>query len=384
MADDGPNAGNRSIFSDNSGNRYKFEKPDDIEMFVVSERAFWGEITQVIKGEALRQSFIDYLKEGLDILENDHPFHSLLGGGERSPEAYWKVLDEYGSGLRPTRTSTLAINLEDVQQTANVAAASTETRQLVGTFLITINAPEVSSLTISANDAVRDLRSATADAKAIQAAAPNIVTNLNEAKSAADKAKTTLETQLAEADEWHEDLQKTVDEACKVAAEDARKSTVESVHTALELKEPQEYWSVRRDAHQTDRQWSLGFFVGLCVVAMVGIPLYASKVLEWEQVQPDALMLSFAVLVVPGLIGVWLIRIASKSHATHRTLEVDAAEREVMTKAYLALNANERLTEDDKHLILKAIFRPSMQQGEEEPMPSWIDAVFSRIGAQSK
>lgn len=128
----------------------------------------------------------------------------------------------------------------------------------------------------------------------------------------------------------------------------------------MALRAPVEYWKGRKEKHER-RAAVTGRAVFISMAALVVIlGVIAAWVLTNLNLEgkPDAWRL--ALVTVVGVIGVWAVRLIVRMFLSHTHLATDAAERETMVMTYLALLEAEKLpTDDDRKLILQALFRPA-------------------------
>jgi hypothetical protein len=86
-----------------------------------------------------------------------------------------------------------------------------------------------------------------------------------------------------------------------------------------------------------------------------------------------------------GLLSIF-IRLNLRQYNTHTFLEHEASERRIMTKTYLALSNENSLTSDnDRKIVLEALFRPSQAAGiPESAVSTPIELVVKAITERNK
>lgn len=91
-----------------------------------------------------------------------------------------------------------------------------------------------------------------------------------------------------------------------------------------------------------------------------------------------------ATLGLVGVIGVWATRLIVRMFLSHIHLETDSAERVTMVKTYLSLLEAEALpTDDDRKLILEALFRPASDGiVKEDALSNPALDILTKIGSR--
>ncbi len=385
-------------FVDDQGVRYQIEGRDDVRAFVQEEESFWAGVTHSL----LDQSWVSMLQEwisiGLTALETGHPYErpaesGVMRAGDRlvsvadleSQNEFRRVIFQYQLGMRPTRTSAFATELNETKRIDNDARRLGLIRKIVADFLLANSDMNFKETVKDARElsAVLDeaIVAAKAENEAMRGTLSRVSAQIQEAKLFSDHA----DRQVEAAGQLLKNFPIRLANECTSAANNAAAQAANTILADKELREPQGFWEGREAGHKRSRGTFLVLFFALCLSAAALISGLAYLLFEPRIGEAhESWTIAFALLGAPGLLAVWVIRMVGKIYTTHQALETDAAERVTMMKAFLALNASNKLTPDDKHLILKALFRPSHQVVEEEPMPSWIDAVFSRVGTQNK
>ena len=89
-------------------------------------------------------------------------------------------------------------------------------------------------------------------------------------------------------------------------------------------------------------------------------------------------------LGIPGFLILWLLRISSRVFFTNLALFNDAKERVSMINTFLALmEDHEKVKEEDRFLILQAIFRHSSASSNDDAVPQhWISQILHRGGGK--
>jgi Family of unknown function (DUF6161) len=132
----------------------------------------------------------------------------------------------------------------------------------------------------------------------------------------------------------------------------------------MQLKAPVGYWNGKRTKHRIAAiWWSIGFAVYLIVAGCLAVYLFGQA---WTHAEGDGLtgrhfLLAAGIGTVLTLIF-WISRVLMRIFLGELHLYTDAEERSVMTETYLALIKEGAATEQERALILAALFR-SAQDG---------------------
>jgi hypothetical protein len=90
-----------------------------------------------------------------------------------------------------------------------------------------------------------------------------------------------------------------------------------------------------------------------------------------------------AIIGLVSVLGVWAVRLLVRLFLSNSHLATDADERVTLVKTYLALMEADKLPfDDDKKLILEALFRPASDgMVKEETLPHPMLEMFMKIGS---
>lgn len=146
----------------------------------------------------------------------------------------------------------------------------------------------------------------------------------------------------------------------------------------LALLAPTEYWRDRSTAHRkTARKYAYAFggtlAVFLTVFGWLGVTQLAKPATE-------SVVLAVLPVLIPAFAGVWVLRILGRLLSENLMIAQDAHERETMVKTFLALMRDETtgkevITDEDRRLILHALFRPSAVTATDDAPPlHWAEA----------
>jgi hypothetical protein len=156
---------------------------------------------------------------------------------------------------------------------------------------------------------------------------------------------------------------------------DQGKESVEAIHGEVEtakaelnrltsaynehmaLKSPVAYWQENGDTHHASAKTYLkvlALVVPISVLLLAGIGWFLLGSEERPPVGHIILFFMFAGLIV------WLLRVLSRLYLSHKHLEVDARERIVAAKTYLALiGEGVEAREAERTIIMGTLFRPA-------------------------
>lgn len=145
---------------------------------------------------------------------------------------------------------------------------------------------------------------------------------------------------------------------------DASKKTLDDIANTydkkLALQAAVAYWTKKAERH---RNFSIGFGVAF-VTTLIGVGYLGFQELYpiLKDLKPDEKPESWiiALIVISAVVSVWIVRLIVRVLLSHIHLQRDSSERATMLLTYLALaREGSGLKEDEKKLILQALFRPS-------------------------
>ena len=132
----------------------------------------------------------------------------------------------------------------------------------------------------------------------------------------------------------------------------------------MELQAPVEYWNEKSKSHG---RWEIGFsLLSGAYFIVAAFALYGAA--------------SGALLGITTLIF-WIGRLVIKLWLSEHHLRIDSNERAVMTKTYLAMTENDSASNEDRAIVLSAIFRPTPDGvvKEEGPNDFGVNAQLARL-----
>ncbi len=148
---------------------------------------------------------------------------------------------------------------------------------------------------------------------------------------------------------------------------EAFKATETAYKEQMELQAPVTYWTQKAEDHKIQQNtlkfWVIAYFAvttpavigafGLAGGWLIGISAGGGKVDSPLYVVTGAGLAAVTTLVF------WAGRLLTRFYLSQNHLHHDANDRAVMTKTYLALTSVRQADENDRAIILAALFRPS-------------------------
>lgn len=179
-------------------------------------------------------------------------------------------------------------------------------------------------------------------------------------------------------DEWNERANKTTEEWGKLK---------KVYDTELGLRAPTIYWSDRARS----QAWTASGYAGAFLLSMFVLAyLFVAEGLPYlSAVAKDSnLLLAVLPVLVPAFGAVWILRILGRLLSESLALMRDANERRTLVMTFLALMKDDEtgksvVKEEDRILILHALFRPSLPTtADDAPPVHWFDLLSSRLGSK--
>jgi hypothetical protein len=134
----------------------------------------------------------------------------------------------------------------------------------------------------------------------------------------------------------------------------------------MRLKAPVDYWRAKAASHESKS----GIYRNVAAIYAVVIVCCTISIIYWlshlglELVarvgsQPYALLFIGVTGLTLASLLLWTERILVKLYLSEHHLAIDARERETMAQTYLALTADKAATDEDRVVVLSALFRPT-------------------------
>lgn len=150
----------------------------------------------------------------------------------------------------------------------------------------------------------------------------------------------------------------------------------------LALLAPTEYWRTRATNH---REKAKHYAIAFGVTLTIFLALFAFLAIGYllKPAEGSVLLIVLPVLV-PAFAGVWVLRILGRLLSENLAISQDASERETMVKTFLSLMRDETtgktvITDDDRRLILHALFRQSaVTSADDTPPIHWLQSFKTK------
>lgn len=157
----------------------------------------------------------------------------------------------------------------------------------------------------------------------------------------------------------------------------------QQVSDSIRLDASHNLWRERSSAHL---KWSLGAFAVMlvCIIALVTIVLsYGLPAIEptaFEIVTRSGYTTHKLIVISLCVIGAaWVLRFVARSIVENMSLRSDAQHRQSMLETYLALRGEVGLKDEERVIILNALFRPLPGQTPDENPPTPAGEAFQKL-----
>lgn len=132
------------------------------------------------------------------------------------------------------------------------------------------------------------------------------------------------------------------------------------------LQAPVQYWTDKAFEHRKlaekyrNRLIIFGFVsIAICILAYIAVfKTVATGALQIEN-SVSASLLAFGGLALLTTAALWVARILSRLYLSQHHLAIDANERATMVTTYLALSKEGSVADQDRAIVLAALFRPT-------------------------
>lgn len=149
--------------------------------------------------------------------------------------------------------------------------------------------------------------------------------------------------------------------------------------TDMELKAAEKFWSNKRRINRRREETAkTRLFYGLGIVAVALVLLYS--LVGWLAPKDNTPLIIFLCLI-PTVLAVWPLRVLANQVRTNKDMADDAEEREAMVYTFKALEFENRVGNDERLVILSALFRPHERAAEESVPHPVMEMVLKRLGS---
>lgn len=149
--------------------------------------------------------------------------------------------------------------------------------------------------------------------------------------------------------------------------------------TEMQLRAAEKFWGhkrrINRRRENASRKVLLERGLPFIGAGLLFVYLFIGWALGFDKFTPGHV---FAYLM-PTILAIWPLRILANEMRTNKDMADDAEEREAMLMTFKALEYETRVKDEERIVILNALFRPH-ERGVEDgiPNPAW-DAILKRI-----
>lgn len=210
------------------------------------------------------------------------------------------------------------------------------------------------------------------------------------AKTVRQSRDTALASVRRHADAWRKMdkvFKGTIDEAREqlAAAEETRKTFEE----LMRLKAPADYWNAEAANHRKGRNTLIRLIVAAFIIVSGSLGMlgyqYGADIMSYAEnaKSPGTYLILGSSLLATTTIVFWLFRILVRLFLSAHHLMLDAKDREVLIRTFLALTHGDAATAEDRALVLGAIFRPTADGiVKDEAAPDFnLAALLSKVAA---
>lgn len=141
------------------------------------------------------------------------------------------------------------------------------------------------------------------------------------------------------------------------------------------------YWNSEATKHELSSKLWLTLLIAGIILSLIGMNKYFHEIPELltenSKLEGIGAILLFS---FPIFIAMWGLKILHAGYKLNLIKYHDARERAIMTQTYLSLLAEDRASENDRILILNALFRPSSSHSSNDDGAPvhWFDMLLER------
>lgn len=133
----------------------------------------------------------------------------------------------------------------------------------------------------------------------------------------------------------------------------------------MALDAPVDYWQKKADEHkkqsEINKQNLLIFSIGgaFFLAVLFGILISTGIDFALKKLPSSVFLLLASAGVIASTVIFWVARVLTRLFLSQEHLKIDADERAVMIKTYLALTKEKSISDEERHIVLAPIFRPT-------------------------
>lgn len=390
------------------GGNITFRSPNDLSEFITNEERVWRGIEQ--KLDARYQDLLNPIRKYLSEFRS---FEQVVLNGARPPESWPQSFRQNVGQWCPLPAITPAaqaiISMSEVDPVSAAIVLGRVTGSDADLRMSSMSAAERAivrraqaigdQILTGSYDAlpaslVQSVEHATNKATAILAAASDAVLRAREETSAFVKLSNDALR------EQHENLTEALSKAamlvqqCREAQEQELSEARErlskldvALREKISLKAPVDYWNTKAESHKGSALIFAYASAALATLILVIILFIWHKAPDLNATInttagfPAGLLVGAATSALALTILFWATRIAVRMMLSHVVQWSDAKERAVMTETYLSLTSEKAASDEDRKLILGALFRTgSIQVSIEDSAPETsISGLISKV-----
>ncbi len=176
-------------------------------------------------------------------------------------------------------------------------------------------------------------------------------------------------------------------DAIRTEFEADKAALITSYSEELKLRSVSSYWAQKAKTHRIGFWFWTALFFGVATGGTTTLVYYGTAFVLDVASTSEAIPLSnLVVITIPALIFFWIMRMLSRFVVNNLRRADDANERRMMINTYLALlaKAETQVTEDERVLLLNAIFRPGPGDAKDDGETSLLTELLrSQRGSAS-
>ncbi len=189
------------------------------------------------------------------------------------------------------------------------------------------------------------------------------------------KQTETFKSQISEKTDTLKKHQKTFEEDIEKLKKD--------YEDGFSMKSPVDYWKRQYLSHRTSAVVWGAFFVYSITMLGFGSILVVDDFLLFIENHPifdQSPYLTIFMISFPAFLIIWILRITSRNLLSSIGHMHDSNHRAVMAETFLALMYKELASDDDKILMLSALFQPLKSQADDGAPPNWYALLMEKAG----
>lgn len=144
----------------------------------------------------------------------------------------------------------------------------------------------------------------------------------------------------------------------------------------MKIRAPVEYWQTKSEEHSSKAQEYKGWIIWYFPIALI-LTLVSLYTVGKLFINSDLPFIGISMAVILTTTAFWMGRIIVRLFLSEHHLSIDAKERSIMAKTYLALTNEEAVDKTDREAVLNALFRPTADGiVKDDAAPTWLPSHF--------